>query len=157
MRLDRDATFAFEVHRIENLILHFPIGDRAGTMQQSIRQRCLAMIDVRDDAEIANMRCVHPILLCLPTLLLILIVIFLLIRPSVNQVLPCSREKIRAFIMKKRENPPLPCCAISFTRDGPQSLGTTIALAFLRVEICPRKVPVEAVKLLITVGLSCRF
>ena len=54
MRLDRDPALAFQVHRIEQLILLLALMDRAGALEQSIRQRRLAVIDVRDDAEIAR-------------------------------------------------------------------------------------------------------
>ena len=52
MRLDRDPALAFEVHRIEQLILLIALVDRAGAVEQSIRKRRLAVIDMRDDAEI---------------------------------------------------------------------------------------------------------
>ena len=54
MRLDRDPAFAFEIHRIEQLILPLAVLDRAGALEQTIRERRLAVIDVRDDAEIAR-------------------------------------------------------------------------------------------------------
>src|SRR5436189_2155042 len=54
MRLDRDAAFAFEIHRIEQLILLVARVDRAGAVEQSIGKRGLAVIDMRDDAEISG-------------------------------------------------------------------------------------------------------
>ena len=54
MRLDRDAAFPFQIHRIEQLILAFAILDRAGPLEQTIGERRLAVIDMRDDAEIAR-------------------------------------------------------------------------------------------------------
>ncbi len=52
MRFNRDSALAFEIHRIEQLILLVALVDRAGALEQSIRKRCLAVIDMRDDAEI---------------------------------------------------------------------------------------------------------
>src|SRR5215831_18325185 len=54
MRLNRDSAFALEVHRVEELILLFTLVNRARALEQSVRQRRLAVIDVRDDAEIAR-------------------------------------------------------------------------------------------------------
>lgn len=55
MRLDRDATLALEVHRIEKLVLLLALVDCASRLEQSIGERRLAMIDVRDDAKIARL------------------------------------------------------------------------------------------------------
>ena len=60
VRLDGDAALFFEVHRIEQLILHFARRNRARAMQEPVRQRRLPMINMGNDAEIANMRRVHP-------------------------------------------------------------------------------------------------
>ena len=54
MRFDRDSALPFQVHRIEQLILLFALVDRARALKQPIRQRRFAVIDVRDDAEIAR-------------------------------------------------------------------------------------------------------
>src|ERR1700732_3735701 len=54
MRLDRDAALPFQVHRIEKLVLLVALVNRSCRLEQSIRQSCLAVIDVRDDAEIAR-------------------------------------------------------------------------------------------------------
>ena len=54
VRLDRDAALALEIHRIEELILLLALLDRAGALEQTIGKRGLAVIDVRDDAEIAR-------------------------------------------------------------------------------------------------------
>src|SRR5947209_871287 len=59
MRFDRDATLFLEVHRIEQLVLHLARRDRTGPVQQAIGKRRLPMIDMGDDAEIADVRCVH--------------------------------------------------------------------------------------------------
>ena len=53
---DGDAALAFEVHAVERLGLDVALGDRAGLEQELIGQRALAVIDVRDDAEVADVR-----------------------------------------------------------------------------------------------------
>src|SRR5438067_487929 len=52
MRLDRAPALALEVHRIEELVLLVALVDRAGAIEQSIGERGLAVIDMRDDAEV---------------------------------------------------------------------------------------------------------
>jgi hypothetical protein len=52
--LDRDAALAFKVHRVQHLVLHLAVGHGLGQFQQAIGQRRLAMIDMRDDAEVAD-------------------------------------------------------------------------------------------------------
>ena len=52
--LDGDALLALEVHAIEELGVHLAIGDCAGKLQQAVRQGGLSVIDVRDNAEVAN-------------------------------------------------------------------------------------------------------
>ncbi len=59
LRLDRDAPLAFEVHRVEVLRPHVPCVDGAGDLQDPVRQRRLAMVDVRNDREIADEGEVH--------------------------------------------------------------------------------------------------
>ena len=52
--LDRDATLTFDVHRVEILRAHEPRIDGARDLQDPVRQRGLAVIDVRDDADGAD-------------------------------------------------------------------------------------------------------
>src|SRR5689334_16761153 len=59
MGLDGDAALLFEVHGIEQLILHLAGSDRAGAMQQAVGKGRLPMINMGNDAEISNVRCVH--------------------------------------------------------------------------------------------------
>ena len=47
--LDRDPALALELHRIEHLGCHFAIGKAAAHLDESISERRLAVIDVRDD------------------------------------------------------------------------------------------------------------
>ena len=53
-RLDRDALLALEIHRVEDLRHHLAAGDGAGLFQQAVGERRFAVIDVGDDAEVAN-------------------------------------------------------------------------------------------------------
>ena len=57
--LDGDAAFAFEVHGVEDLGLHLARGERAGEFQQAVGERGLAVVDVRDDREIADVLGIH--------------------------------------------------------------------------------------------------
>ncbi len=59
MRLDRDATLALEIHRVEDLRFHLARLQRAGQFEETVRERRLAVVDVRDDGEIANELGIH--------------------------------------------------------------------------------------------------
>ena len=59
LRLDRDPALALELHRVEQLLLHVPGGDRVGQLQDPIGQRRLPMVDVGDDREVADVCLVH--------------------------------------------------------------------------------------------------
>ena len=52
--LDRDPALALQIHGVEHLLHHFALGQRAGDFQQAVGQRRLAVIDVRDNTEIAD-------------------------------------------------------------------------------------------------------
>ena len=54
MALDGDASFPLQVHGIEQLLLHFPLADRLGSLQQTVAERRLPMVNMGDDAEIAD-------------------------------------------------------------------------------------------------------
>ena len=54
MRLDGDAALALEIHRVEDLRFHLARLQRAGQLEKAVGQRRLAVIDVRDDREIAD-------------------------------------------------------------------------------------------------------
>ena len=56
---DGDAAFAFEVHGIEHLGLHFARGEGSGELQQAVGERGFAVVDVRDDREIADVLGIH--------------------------------------------------------------------------------------------------
>ena len=59
LRLDRDSTLALEIHRIEQLVAHLARGDRLGELEDAIGERRLAVVDVRDDREVADVFLVH--------------------------------------------------------------------------------------------------
>ena len=50
--LDRDAPLALDVHGVEQLITELAISDRTAALDQAVGEGRLAMIDVRDDAEV---------------------------------------------------------------------------------------------------------
>ena len=54
LALDRDAAFALDIHRIEQLLFHIARRDRFGKFEDTVRERRFAMIDVGDDREIAD-------------------------------------------------------------------------------------------------------
>ena len=54
LRLDRDPPLPLDVHRVEVLLSHEPGVDGARQLQDAVRQRRLAMVDVADDREVAD-------------------------------------------------------------------------------------------------------
>ena len=59
MRLDGDAALALEIHRVEDLRFHLARLQRAGHLEEAVGQRRLAVIDVRDDREVADAARIH--------------------------------------------------------------------------------------------------
>ena len=59
LRLDRDAALTLDVHPVEVLRAHVPGVDETGEIQHPVGQRRLAMVDVGDDAEVADVGLVH--------------------------------------------------------------------------------------------------
>ena len=59
VRLDRDAALALEIHGVEHLRFHLAGLQRAGQLEEAVRQRRLAMIDVGDDGEITDVGGIH--------------------------------------------------------------------------------------------------
>jgi hypothetical protein len=57
--LDGDPALALELHRVEHLVAHLACRDRVGQLQDAVGERRLAVIDVRDDREVADVRLVH--------------------------------------------------------------------------------------------------
>ncbi len=56
---DGDAALFLQIHGIEHLRGHFALAERAGQLQQAIGKRRLAMVDMRDDAEVADEAGIH--------------------------------------------------------------------------------------------------
>ena len=61
--LDGDAALAFEVHGVEDLLLHLAGGERAGELEQAVGERGFAMIDVGDDGEVPDVGGIHGVIL----------------------------------------------------------------------------------------------
>src|SRR5579864_3898571 len=59
LRLDRDPALALEVHRIEELVAHLAARHRLGELEDAVGERRLAVVDVRDDREVADLAQVH--------------------------------------------------------------------------------------------------
>ena len=59
MTFDGDAPFALQIHGIEELFLHLPLHHRLGTLEKSVRQCGLAVIDMRDNTKITYPLCFH--------------------------------------------------------------------------------------------------
>ncbi len=56
LALDRDAALALDVHAVEVLRPRAALVDHAGQLQHPVRERRLAVVDVGDDAEVADRR-----------------------------------------------------------------------------------------------------
>ena len=56
---DGDAALALQVHGVEDLLHHFALRERAGDFEQPVGQRRLAVVDVRNDREIADEFAIH--------------------------------------------------------------------------------------------------
>jgi hypothetical protein len=54
LALDRDAAFPLDVHPVEVLRAHGALVDDAGELQHPVGQGRLAVVDVRDDAEVPD-------------------------------------------------------------------------------------------------------
>ncbi len=54
--LDGDAALALQVHRVQHLRHHFALGKGAGEFEQTIGERRLTVVDVRNDTEITDKR-----------------------------------------------------------------------------------------------------
>ena len=55
LRLDGDAALALDVHVVQVLVAHVARLDHAGHLQDPVRQGRLAVVDVGDDAEVADL------------------------------------------------------------------------------------------------------
>src|SRR5690606_33055375 len=52
--LDGDPPLTFQIHVVEELLAGLAVGERAGGLEQAIGQGALAVVDVGDDGEIAD-------------------------------------------------------------------------------------------------------
>jgi hypothetical protein len=57
--LDGDAALALELHRVEQLLAHLARRDGVGHLEDAIGERRLAVVDVRDDREVADVVELH--------------------------------------------------------------------------------------------------
>ena len=54
LRLDRDSPLALEIHRVQHLGRHLPVGEATAVLDKAISQCRLAMIYVGDDGKISD-------------------------------------------------------------------------------------------------------
>ena len=54
LRLDGDAALLLDIHRVEDLLAHVAGRDSAGLLDQAISQRRLAVVDMGNDREVAD-------------------------------------------------------------------------------------------------------
>ena len=54
VRLDGDAALALEVHGIQHLGLHLAVLEATADLDEAVGQRGLAVVDVGDDGEVAD-------------------------------------------------------------------------------------------------------
>ena len=54
VRLDGDAALSFEVHIVENLVLHLALCDRIGEFKHSVGEGRLSVVDMGNYTKIAN-------------------------------------------------------------------------------------------------------
>ena len=59
--LDGDAALTFDVHVVEDLVLHGALVHALGQLQDAVRQGGLAVVDVGDDAEVADIVSCHVV------------------------------------------------------------------------------------------------
>src|SRR5262249_34769962 len=52
--LDGDAAFTLQVHRVEDLLVHFALRERTGHFKQAGGQGGFAVVDVRNDEQISD-------------------------------------------------------------------------------------------------------
>ena len=54
LALDGDPPLPLDIHVVEDLVLKIPVIDDAGVLDQAVGQRRLPVVDMGDDAEIAD-------------------------------------------------------------------------------------------------------
>ena len=58
-RLDGDAALALQIHAVEQLLLHIAVADGVRELQHPVGERAFAVIDVGNNAKIANVFALH--------------------------------------------------------------------------------------------------
>src|SRR5208282_1117247 len=59
MSLNGNAALALQVHRVEDLLLHFAHGERPGQLEQAVGERGFSVVNMRNDRKIANASSFH--------------------------------------------------------------------------------------------------
>jgi hypothetical protein len=54
VELDGDAALPLELVVIEHLLSHLAVVERAGGLEEPVRERRLSVVDMRNDAKVAN-------------------------------------------------------------------------------------------------------
>ena len=54
MAFDGNATFLLQVHVVEDLVLHFALRNGVGGLEQTVGESAFAVVDMGDDAEVAD-------------------------------------------------------------------------------------------------------
>jgi hypothetical protein len=54
VELDGDASLPLELVVVQHLLAHLPLVESRGPLQEPVRQRRLPVVDMCDDAEVAN-------------------------------------------------------------------------------------------------------
>ena len=57
--LDGDAPLPLQVHIVQDLLLHLPLGQKAGHLDDPVRQGGLAVVNVGDNTKVADLALVH--------------------------------------------------------------------------------------------------
>src|SRR5580693_9964650 len=60
LALDRDTALALDIHPVQVLRPHLAAFHHSGELKHPVRERGLAVIDMRDDAEVADHRLIGP-------------------------------------------------------------------------------------------------
>ena len=54
LQLDGNASLTFEIHIVENLLAHFPFGNKTGHFNKPVGECGFSVINMGDDAEISG-------------------------------------------------------------------------------------------------------
>ena len=57
--LDGDAPLPLQIHVVQQLTLHLPLGDGAAGLQQPVRQSGLAVVNMGNDGKIPDFTLIH--------------------------------------------------------------------------------------------------